>query len=247
MENRKTVLITGASGGIGHATAERFLSKGYKVVLHGNERYEEILRYALEEQRSGREAYAFRADLLSEDSIRDMCDRVTREVGSVHVLVNNAGTALPQKLITECSTEEWDKVFAVNVRAPFLLSKAFLPGMIAAGGGCIINIASIWGISGGACETAYSASKAALIGLTKSLAREAGLSHIRVNCIAPGWIETRMNAHLSEEDRMEFCGETALGTTGAPREVASAVLYLASEDAAYITGQVLAVDGGFLA
>ena len=247
MEIRKTALITGASGGIGRATAELFLSKGFRVVLHANKRYDEILQYAIEEQRRGREAYAFQADLLSEDSIRTMCDRVGREVGSVHVLVNNAGTALPQKLITECSAKEWDAVFAVNVRAPFLLCRAFLPGMIAAGGGCIINISSIWGISGGACETVYSASKAALIGLTKSLAREAGLSGIRVNCIAPGWIDTRMNAHLCAEDRTEFCRMTSLGMTGSPKEVASAVLYLASEDASYITGQVLAVDGGFLA
>ena len=247
MRKRRTALITGASGEIGREIARRFLSEGYKVILHANERYSEILRYAIDEQKKGREAYAVRADLLSDDSIESMCERIEKEIGTVHVLVNNAGFSLPQKLITDCTNEDWDKVFSVNVRAPFILSRTFLPGMIKSGGGCIVNIASVWGICGGACESVYSASKAALIGLTKSLARETGLSGVRVNCVAPGWIETRMNAHLSETEKNVFCEKTAMGKTGTPAEIASAVFFLASDEASYITGHVLPADGGYMA
>ena len=246
MDIGKIVLITGASGDIGHAIAERFLQEGYRVILHANTRFDAIRQYAINEQKRGREAYAVQADLLSDASIDRMCDTIRKEFGSVYALVNNAGIALPQRLITEYTSDDWDRVFALNVRAPFFLSRAFLPGMIEKGEGCIVNISSIWGVSGGACETIYSSSKAALIGLTKSLAKEVGPSGVRVNGIAPGWIETGMNAHLSEDEKKAFCMETALNGTGSAEDVANAALFLASENASYVTGQVLAVDGGYL-
>ncbi len=244
LEKKVTVLVTGASGGIGRAIAEAFLASGHRVALHYHLGEAEAVR-AVEEARGRRlSALAVRADLRREDEVSAMIGRVRQTFGPVEVLINNAGVALPQKLLTDCTATEWDGVFHINVRGMFLVTKAALPDMIAKKSGSIVNISSMWGVTGGSCEAAYSASKAAVIGLTKSLAKEVAPSGVRVNCIAPGFICTAMNAGLSQDDVEAIRLETPLETLGTPEDVANAALFLALGGARFVTGQVLCVDGG---
>ena len=184
-------------------------------------------------------------DVADEAAVARLFAAVRERFGPVDVLVNNAGVALPQQLLTDCSTADWDRLFAVNVRGAFLCCRAALPDMVRRQRGSIVNISSVWGVVGGSCETPYSASKAALIGLTRALAKEVAPSGVRVNCVAPGYIETEMNAALSEADRAAIRQETPLGVPGAPEDVAAAVAFLALEESRFITGQVLRCDGGW--
>ena len=241
---KETVLITGASGGIGRGLAERFASAGHPVVLHGFRHGEEVnaLKDTLRER--GYAAFAVFGDVSDEADAGRVWAEANALGGAVGILINNAGVALPQKLLTDCTAAEWDGLFAVNARGVFLMCRAALPTMVRRGKGSILNISSMWGITGGACEVPYSASKAAVIGLTKALAKEVAPAGVRVNCVAPGLIDTAMNAHLSEEARSLFIEETPLGTVGTPEDVAEAALFLAADGARFITGQVLSVDGG---
>ena len=188
---------------------------------------------------------AAQGDVADEAAVARLFAAVRERFGPVDVLVNNAGVALPQQLLTDCSTADWDRLFAVNVRGAFLCCRAALPDMVRRQRGSIVNISSVWGVVGGSCETPYSASKAALIGLTRALAKEVAPSGVRVNCVAPGYIETEMNAALSEADRAAIRQETPLGVPGAPEDVAAAVAFLALEESRFITGQVLRCDGGW--
>ena len=161
-------------------------------------------------------------------------------------LVNCAGIALKQKPICCVSELEFDGIMQVNVKSVFNFSKAVLPDMLDLGGGAIVNVSSIWGLDGGSCEIAYSATKGAITAFTKSLAKEVAPSNIRVNEVAPGFINTDMNAHLTEEEKRAFCDSVALNRVGEPQEVAKVILFLASESASYITAQTIRVDGGML-
>ena len=245
MDSKKTVLVTGASGGIGSAIAESFLADGHRVALHANRHYDAVLRAQNDAKARSLSAFAVRGDLENEGDIESVAAAVRAEYGHIDVLVNNAGIALPQQLITDCTAEDWDRLFAIDVRAVFLMTKAVLPDMIQRRSGSIVNIASIWGVAGGSCEAPYTAAKAAVIGLTKALSREAGPSNVRVNCVAPGFADTGMNAHLSGEDAAAFFQDTPLLRAADPKEIAKAVKFLALSDASFITGQVLAVDGGY--
>lgn len=237
-----TAFITGGSRGIGAAAVKKFYDNGYDVAF-GYHNCEAAAK-ALCDSLTG--VSALRADMCEPKEIEQLCAQAQQRLGHIDTLVLNAGIALPQKLITDVSLEEWDKLFATNLRSAFLCCKALLPSMIARGEGSIITIASMWGEVGASCEVAYSAVKAGVIGLTKSLAKEVGPSGIRVNCISPGVVSTDMNSHLSCDDMAALCEETPLGKIAAPSQIADAIYMLASQNASFITGQVLGVNGGFV-
>ncbi len=236
----KTVLINGGSRGIGAAAVRAFCKAGYAVAftyLHSEEEAKKL------SQECG--ALAIKADSSSSAEVRAAVERAFFALSHIDVLVNNAAISL-FSLFTDITDEDFARIFAVNVNGPFYYTKAVLPDMIKRKAGRIINISSIFGQSGASCEVHYSATKAALIGLSRALAKEVGPSGITVNCIAPGVIDTDMNRRLDEQTKRELCEGTPLGRMGTPGEVAEAILYLAGENASFITGQVLTVDGGFL-
>lgn len=242
---KKTVLITGASRGIGRAAAEAFAKAGYDVAVNYNKSAEAAETLCRELEKYSVKALPFQADVADKKAVNAMTNEIEKKLGGVSVLVNNAGIA-EQALFTDITEKMWDRMFAVNVKGAYNCTQAVLPKMIHEKYGRIINISSMWGISGASCEVHYSAAKASLIGFTKALAKEVGLSGITVNCVAPGVIDTDMNGHLSPETISELKEETPLNRIGAPRDVAETVLFLASEKASFITGQTISVDGGFI-
>jgi len=238
---KQTVLITGASRGIGAAAARLFAAQGYRVAICCHTQMEKAEELAA----SLPDAAAFTADVAKETDVVRMVDAVHSRFGEIHVLVNNAGIAM-QKMFTDTTAADWNRIFDVNVTGIFYACRAVLPEMIRRKSGRIVNVSSMWGVTGASCEVAYSASKAAVIGLTKALAKEVGLSGITVNCVAPGVIDTEMNANLSAEDRAVLCDETPLARIGTAQEAAQAILFLASDRASFVTGQVLGVNGGIV-
>lgn len=242
---RKVVLITGASRGIGAATARAFARAGYDIglnYLHSEARARSLAR---ELKDMGVRVSLARADVSDPAQAADMVSFVQRELGGVHVLVNNAGIAR-QSLFTDVTDEDWAAMLGVHLTGTFACCRQVLPAMISRKAGCIVNISSIWGITGASCEVVYSAAKAGVIGLTKALAKEVGPSGIRVNCVAPGVIDTDMNADLTEDTRRELSDETPLMRLGTPDEVAQVLLFLASDAASFLTGQVISPNGGLV-
>ncbi|MBR5941877.1 MAG: SDR family oxidoreductase [Clostridia bacterium] len=235
----KTVYITGASGGIGSALARRFHAAGCRVALFWHNDGSAV-KLASE---LGEGAAAFRCDVADCASVCAAFSEAEAALGNADILVNNAGVAL-FGLLQDCSDADFDRVAGVNLKGVFNCCKRALPAMIAAKSGAIVNVSSMWGVSGASCEAVYSATKAGVIGLTKALAKEVAPSGVTVNCVAPGVIDTPMNAHLSPETKAELAAETPLGRIGTPEEVADAIAFLA--DSSFITGQTLSVDGGFL-
>ena len=242
---RKTALITGSSRGIGRAAAARLAGEGYAVCINYIERKDKAEELAAKLQQEGCAAMAFRADVADAAAVREMAEACERRFGPITLLVNNAGVA-GQSLFQDVTDEMWDRYFAVNIGGMRHTIQAVLPHMIHEKNGVIVNISSIWGSHGASCEAAYSATKHAIIGLTRSLAMELAPSGIRVNCVAPGVIDTDMVKVLGEQTLRELAEQTPLGRLGTPEDVAAAVSFLASEDASFITGQVLGVDGGFI-
>ncbi|MGI5984366.1 MAG: 3-oxoacyl-ACP reductase FabG [Clostridiales bacterium] len=231
----KKALVTGASRGIGEAIARALSKDGFKVFI--NYRNSDDRAQALADEIG---AYAIKADVSDYEQVLSMYD----EIGDINVLVCNAGIS-EYGLFSETSPEIWRRVFAVNVDGTYNCIQCALPSMIREKSGSIITMSSVWGIHGASCEAAYSASKAAVIGLTKALSKELGPSGIRVNCIAPGVIETDMMSGFSDEDKARLCEETPLCRLGKPSDVAELAAFLASEKSRFITGQVFGVDGGF--
>ena len=237
----KTVFITGSSRGIGAETARAFYENGYNVVINYKNSEKEAKK--LSEELCG--CLCLKGDVSKEEDVLDMLKKSTDRFGKIDVLINNAGIS-SSFLVTETPLEEWEKIFSVNVTGTFLMSKHFARHMVNNHSGKIINVSSIWGVSGASCESCYSASKGAVISFTKALAKELGPSGITVNCIAPGFIDTDMNKNLSPEDVESFCQETPLGRIGTPKDVAKALLFLASNGADFITGQIIGCDGGVI-
>ncbi len=242
---KKTVLITGASRGIGAATAYCFAKEGYNVVVNYNKSREKAEKLVSELTNQGFSAACIQADVSDGLQVNAMVDKINSRFGGVDVLVNNAAVA-QIKLFSDITSDDWDNIFNVNVKGMFNCTKAVLPYMIHQKHGKIVNISSIWGITGASCEVHYSASKAAVIGLTKALAKELGPSGIQVNCVAPGVVNTDMNAELSKEDIEQIADETPLGVIGNASDIANTVCFLASDKADFITGQVISPNGGLV-
>ena len=238
------VWITGASGGIGSAAARLFAQNGYHVAVgfcRGAERAEALCR---ELRAYGVQAMPVYADVADAASVKAAHHSIVGTLGEVDVLVNNAGIA-QQKLFTDITVEDWRRMLAVNVDGAFHCCQTVLPHMIREKRGRIVNVSSVWGLRGASCEVHYAASKAALIGMTRSLACELGPSGITVNCVAPGVIDTPMNAEHSAQTMESLAADTPLMRIGTPEEAARAILFFASPAASFITGQVLCADGGF--
>ncbi len=242
----KTVLITGASRGIGQATAIKFAKEGFKVAVNFKENKAAAYEVCEEIKKNGGNAKAFKADVSKGDEVKKMVEDVTREFGEISVLVNNAGIALRQGLFADFSEQDFKSVFETNVFGVANCCREVVPDMVRKHAGKIINVSSVWGICGASCEVAYSASKAAVIGFTKALAKELAPSGINVNCVAPGMIETDMNAHLSNDEIEAFKNEIPMMKIGKVSEVADVIYFLASEASGYMTGQVVSVDGGII-
>ena len=238
-------LVTGASGGIGGAIALRLAADGYAVAVHCHHNEHKAQEVCNEIIAMGGQAEVFVCDITDADAVDYMVNEICRTLGCVTVLVNNAGIA-QQKLFTDLSVDEWQQMMAVHVDGAFYTCRAVLPDMIRAHSGSIVNVSSMWGQTGGSCEVHYSTAKAALIGLTKALAKEVGPAGVRVNCVAPGVIQTEMLAEFSRETLNDLAEETPLCRLGTPEDVAAAVAFLVSDGAAFITGQVLAPNGGIV-
>ena len=196
-------------------------------------------------EREGCAVIPVQADVSDPEQVERMVQTVQRQFGHIDVLVCNAGIAR-QGLLTDFSPADWRQMMSVNLDGTFYCCRSVLPGMIRRQSGCIITTSSIWGITGASCEVPYSAAKAGIIGLTRALAKEVGPSGIRVNCIAPGVIDTEMNGNLTPEVMAQLREETPLGTIGTPKQVADLALYLAGDGASFLTGQVISLNGGFL-
>lgn len=233
---QKKALITGASRGIGSAIVRRLSSEGWQVFINYNK--SEAAALALAEETGGT---AVKADV---SDIRQ-CVRMFEVTGGLDLLVCNAGIS-QQKLFTETAPSDWRNMFAVNVDGVYNCCRCAAPYMVYHKKGCIITVSSMWGQTGASCEVAYSASKAAVIGFTKALAKELGPSGVRVNCICPGVIDTEMNSRLSAEDMAALKEETPLCSIGKPDDIAGAVSFLSGGDARFITGQILGVNGGII-
>lgn len=242
---KETVLITGASRGIGRATAELFAENGHPVIINYNNSREAALELVRAINTSGGRAMPVKADVSDRAEVERMFTEIQSELGGVDILVNNAAVA-KQSLFTDIKYSEWRGTFATNVDGMFHCTQLALKNMLHNHNGCIINISSMWGQVGASCEVLYSATKAAVIGMTKALAKELGPSGIRVNCVAPGVIDTDMNSALSAEDMEMLRDETPLMKIGSPRDVANTIYYLASENASFITGQVICPNGGYI-
>ena len=236
----KTVLITGGSRGIGRAMVELFSKEGYSVAFTYKNSENEAKSLA---EATG--ALAIRADSASEEDVLRAVKLAEEHLGGIGCLINNAGVS-SFSLFTDLTLEDWNRFISVNLTGAFLFSKAVIPGMVHRKSGSIINISSMWGIVGSSCEVHYSTTKAALIGMTKALAKELGPSGIRVNAIAPGVIATDMNRALGEEDIAVLKDETPLMKIGSPLDVAKAALFLAGDGADFITGEVMNISGGYV-
>ena len=242
---RTVALVTGSSRGIGRAIALRLAREGYAIALNARHNSESVQQTLAELRELGVDADFFECDVSDAAAVAKMHAAIEARLGTVSLLINNAGVA-QQKLFTDIDPSEWRSMMGVHLDGTFYCCREFLSPMIAAHDGVVINVSSMWGQIGGSCEVHYSAAKAGVIGLTKALAKEVGPAGVRVNCVAPGVIRTDMLSDFSEEDLTALAEETPLMRLGTPEDVAETVAFLASDRAAFITGQVIAPNGGFV-
>ena len=242
---KKVALITGSSRGIGRAEAIKLAHDGYAVCINCVEREDKAQEAVEQLVNGGCEAMWYKADVSDSTAVKQMVAAIEEKLGAVTLLVNNAGIA-KQCLFQDMSEDYWRHIFDVNLNGAFNTIHAVLPNMLYEHSGCIINTSSIWGQHGASCEVAYSATKHAIIGLTRSLAQELAPTNIRVNCVAPGVIDTDMVQVLGEETLAALAGDTPVGRLGRPEDIAEIVSFLASDAASFITGQVITSDGGFM-
>lgn len=240
---KKIALVTGGSKGIGACICKELAKNGYTVVINYNSSEKEA-KSVLEEILSlGGEASIYKANVSNREEVKSMFDYIKNTYNTIDLLVNNAGIS-SLNLITDTSDEEWDNIIDTNLKSVFLCCREALKIMVSNHSGKIINMSSMWGVTGGSCEVAYSASKAGVIGFTKALAKEVGPSNINVNAVAPGVVMTSMMEDFTEDDISVLKEETPLMRVGYPIDVANIVLYLASSKSDFITGQVIGVNGG---
>ena len=242
---RQVALVTGASRGIGRAVAMELGRAGYAVCVNYLNSEDAARQVADTLRAGGSDAIALRADVADGAAVAEMVRRTEKELGPVTLLVNNAGGA-GQAQFQDITDEMWNRYLAVNLGGARNTIRAVLPHMLSEKRGAIVNISSIWGLRGASCEVAYACTKAAIIALTRSLAMELAPSGIRVNCVAPGVIDTDMVQVLGQETLRDLAEQPPLGRLGRPEDIAHAVAFLASDKASFITGQVLGADGGFI-
>jgi len=243
MNEKKSVLITGASGGIGACIAETLAGEGYNIIITYNSSADKAKIVAEKCGEKGADVLCVKSDVSVYNSCEDAVKKSIEKFGGIYALVNNAGI-IKDALLMRMTEEQFDKVIATNLKGVFNMSKHIIPHMIKAREGRILNISSVIGIYGNAGQVNYAASKAGIIGFTKSLAKEVGSRGITVNAVAPGYIATEMTANLPEKSAEEIKSRIPLKTLGTPQDIANAVSFLIGEKAAYITGHVLSVDGG---
>lgn len=240
----QSVLITGAARGIGRACALKFAKEGWNVTACYAHAQQAAQSLGEEIRQLGAQCRCVQADVTDSAAVHRLVLLAQAEFGTPDAVVCNAGIA-QQKLFADITEDDWDRMFDVNVKGMYRVIHEVLPQLLDRQAGSIVTVSSIWGQTGGSCEVHYSASKAAVIGMTKALAKELGLSGIRVNCVAPGVIDTDMNRMHGEAVMQELAEETPLGRNGTPDEVADVIYWLASEQSKFVTGQVLGVNGGF--
>ncbi len=241
----KTAIITGASRGIGRAAAILFGAEGYNVIVNYASSAEKAAEVCDIINKSGGTALSFCADVSDRRAVDEMTAYAREKFGGTDILVNNAGIA-EQIMFCDITEEKWDRLFNVDVKGVYNCTQSVLSDMVHNKFGRIINVSSMWGITGASCEVHYSAAKAAVIGFTKALAKELGPSGITVNAVAPGVIATEMNGMLDEETMALLKEETPLERIGTPEDVAETILFLASDRASFITGETVSVNGGFV-
>ena len=239
---KKSIIVTGASRGIGAAIVKILAKEDYNIVLNYN-KSEEIAKKMQEEfTKQGKNVEIFKADVSKREEVKKLIEFTINKFKKIDVLINNAGIS-QTRLFTDITDEDWNNMLNVNLNSVFYMTQEVLPYMIHEKEGCIINISSIWGITGAACETHYSVAKAGVDAMTKSLAKELGPSNIRVNSIAPGIIDTDMNKYLSDEELANIEEEIPLGKIGSPETIAKCVKWLIEDD--YTTGQIIGINGGW--
>lgn len=242
---KKTALVTGGGRGIGCSAVRRLCLDGYNTAFCYNSSEDRAEALSSELSSLGYNVFAVQCDISSGSSVREMFEKIRKEFGEIDLLVNNAGIA-QQKLFTDITDSDWDKMIGIDLSGTFYACREALPYMIRQKSGKIINVSSMWGQTGASCEVHYSAAKAGVIGLTKALAKEVGPSGIMVNCVCPGVVDTDMMSSFSKEDVDALTEEIPLGRIASADDIARVISFLASDDADYITGQIIPVNGGFV-